>query len=293
MVRSMLSYAYPRPATLSDAFAMKAATPNSRFIAGGTDLLVAMKRSKVPPPDALISLRNIEDLAGIEVGDRIRIGSGVPLSDVEQHPIIAQYFPTLIASIGVLGSRQIRNVATLGGNLCNASPAADTAPPLLVHDALVELRSESQQREIPIERFFRGPGRCAVEDGEVLTAILLERPATSTDARSLFLRKGRVKMDLAVVSIAVLVELQNGVCRKARIAAGAVAPTPLRLREVETILEGTQLTDDILIEAQEAAMTSVSPITDLRSTAEYRRDLIGVYVRRAVEQLRVGGTRRD
>ena len=289
MVRRVLSYAYHRPTTILAALALKAATPNSRFIAGGTDLLVAMKKHKVLPPDALISLRNIDDLAGIEVGDRIRIGSAVPLSDVEQHPIIAQHFPTLIASIAVLGSRQIRNVATMGGNLCNASPAADTAPPLLVHGALVELRSESHQREIPIAEFFQEPGKCAIEDGEVLTAILLERPSTPTDARSLLLRKGRVKMDLAVVSVAVLVELQNGLCRKARIAAGAVAPTPLRLREVETILEGTQLTDDILIEAQEAAMTSVSPITDLRSTEEYRRDLIGVYVRRAVERLRVGG----
>lgn len=289
----MPSYAYHRPTTLSAALALKSATPNSRFIAGGTDLLVAMKKHKLPPPDALISLRNIEDLAGIEVGDRIRIGSAVPLSDVAQHPIIAQHFPTLIASIAVLGSGQIRNVATMGGNLCNASPAADTAPPLLVHDARVELRSEAHQREIPIEGFFREPGKCAIEDGEVLTAIVLERPSTSTDTRSLFLRKGRVKMDLAVVSVAVLVELQNGVCRKARIAAGAVAPTPLRLREVEAILEGTQLTDDILIEAQAAAMRSVSPITDLRSTEEYRRDLIGVYVRRAVEHLRVGGTRRD
>jgi carbon-monoxide dehydrogenase medium subunit len=289
----MPSYAYHRPTTLSAALALKSATPNSRFIAGGTDLLVAMRKHKAPLPAALISLRNIDDLSEIEVGDRIRIGSTVPLSDVEHHPTIAQHFPTLIASIAVLGSRQIRNVATVGGNLCNASPAADTAPPLFVHDAVVELRSEEHQREVPIERFFQEPGKCAIEDGEVLTAIVLERPSASTDTRSLFLRKGRVKRDLAVVSVAVLMELKDGVCRKARIAAGAVAPTPLRLREVEAVLEGTRLADDILIEAQEAAMTSVSPITDLRSTEEYRRDLIGVYVRRAVEHLRVGDMKRD
>ncbi len=282
----MQSYSYDRPKTLTEVLALKATTPNSVFIAGGTDLLVQMWKRQVPKPAALISLRNIEELSAIEVGDRIRIGATAPLSDIMRHPAIVQWFPALVDSIRVLGSRQIRNVATMGGNLCNASPAADTAPPLLVHDAKVELQSETEKREVPVEAFFQGPGKPAIGPEEILTAIVLEPPPA--EARTAFLRRGRVKMDLAIASVAVLLEMEAGTCRKARVAAGAVAPVPLRLTEVEKILEGRSLTDQILTQAQDAAMASVSPITDLRSTAEYRRDLVGVYVKRAVGRLREG-----
>lgn len=282
----MRRYAYYRPTTLGEALALKASTPDSRFITGGTDLLVQIKQRRIRKPAALISLRKIDELATIEVGDRIRIGGTASLSDIMRHPAIARGFPALVDSIGVLGSRQIRNVATMGGNLCNASPAADTAPPLLVHDARVELQSETAKREIPIERFFQGPGKCERGPGEILTAVVLEPPLPN--ARTAFLRKGRLKTDLAIVSVALLLEMEGGTCRTARVAAGAVAPVPLRLTEVEKILEGNGLTDQILTEAQEAAMASVSPITDLRSTAEYRRDLVGVYVKRALRRLRHG-----
>ena len=287
----MGSYAYHQPRTLAEALALKTATTDSRFIAGGTDILVQMKKRQLPKPAALISLRNIADLAGIEAGDRIRIGGTALLSDIMCNPEIVEHFPALVDSIAVLASRQIRNVATLGGNLCNASPAADTAPPLIVYGATVELRTETGEREVPVETFFQQPGKSAIGPDEMLTAVVLERP--SPGVRTAFLRKSRVKMDLAIVSVAVLVEMRDGECRRARVSAGAVAPVPVRLRKVERILEGTALTNDILTEAQETAMAEVSPITDLRSTTEYRRHLVGVYVRRALESLREGGGRTE
>ena len=289
--RSVGSYAYHKPKTLTEALALKAATADSRFIAGGTDILVQMRKRQRPKPTALISLRNVDRLAAIETGDKVRIGGTALLTDIMCHPAIVQHFPALVDSIAVLGSRQIRNVATLGGNLCNASPAADTVPPLIVYGATVELRTETAKRELPVETFFQGPGNSAIGPGEILTAVVLERPSPQT--RTTFLRRGRVKMDLAVVSVAVLVEMREEKCHRARVAAGAVAPVPLRLEAVERILEGTTLTDEILAEAQRVAMGEISPITDLRSTAEYRRHLVGVYVKRAVRLLRESGANDD
>lgn len=131
-----------------------------------------------------------------------------------------------------------------------------------------------------------GPGRTSLDPGEILGAIVIDRP--SPVARSVFLRKGRVMMDLAIASLAVLLEMQDGICRRARLAAGAVAPVPLRLEQVETLLEGSRLEDATVTRARALAGTEISPITDLRSTEQYRRDLVGVFVKRAIEQLRRG-----
>jgi aerobic carbon-monoxide dehydrogenase medium subunit len=288
---SVGSYAYHRPKTLAEALTIKAATADSRFIAGGTDILVQMRKRQRPSPTALISLRNVDELAAIETGDRIRIGGAALLSDIMCHPAIVRHLPALVDSIAVLGSRQIRNVATLGGNLCNASPAADTAPPLIAYGATVEIRTEAGKRELPVETFFQGPGRSAIGPGEILSAVVLERPSPET--RTTFLRRGRVKMDLAVVSVAVLLEMRGEKCYRARVAGGAVAPVPLRLKATEQILEGTALTDEILAEAQRVARGEISPITDLRSTAEYRRHLVGVYVKRGVKHVRESGANDD
>jgi len=277
-------YTYLKPTTLEEALALRAATPAAMFVAGGTDLMVQMKKRTRKTPPALISLRSVTELATIEADDagRIRIGAGVPLTDIARYPEIAARYPALVDSIDVLGSHQIRNVATLGGNLCNASPAADTAPPLLVHEARVELCNPTTTREVALEEFFKGPGTTALRNDEILTAVVLDVPAPG--ARTAFLRKSRIKMDIATVCLAVLVEVSGGTMKQVRIAAGAVAPVPLRLTDAEAILLGCDLDEGTLARAAEAAMAQVSPITDLRSTAEYRRDLVGVFLRRAIQQ---------
>jgi len=279
----MSSYAYHRPTRLSEAWDLLSATPGARFVAGGTDLIVDLKRRRAPTPPALISLRNIEELRGIETGAGIRIGGGAVLADVARHPGVREALPALVRAIGVLASPQIRNVATIGGNLCNASPCADTAPPLLVYEARLELAAPGGRREVPLCDFFRGPKVSDRAPGEVLTAILVPRPSPA--ARATFASKGRVAMDLSLASLALLIESEDRRCTRARVAAGAVAPTPLRLRGVESALEGRELDADTIARARVMATEEVMPIDDVRSSAAYRRHIIGVFLERAIGEV--------
>ena len=277
-------YDYARPATLEEALRLKGSVAASRFIAGGTDLMVQIKNKIVQPP-ALISLRSIPEITGIHVNDATRIGATTLLTDLIEHEAIRERYPVLVAALRRMGSVQIRNVATLGGNLCNASPAADSALPLLVLDAKLRLTSDKGSRDVPIADYFVGPGSTSLGADEILTAILLEPPEPA--ARAVFLRQDRVHVDLAVVNVAVLLamEADGTTCRTARVAAGAVAPTPLRLREVESLLEGKKVTPALLARAQQVARDAVAPITDVRASADYRRQITGVFVRRAIEIL--------
>jgi carbon-monoxide dehydrogenase medium subunit len=269
---------------VEEALELCAAEPKAKLILGGTDLMVQMKKQRDLRPPALISLRGIDSLHHIaDEGGALRIGAAVPLTAITAHASLRSTFPALAQAIDVIGSSQIRNVATLAGNLCNASPGADSAPPLVVYEAQVELQSRAGSREIPLRDFFRGPGETALSPGEILTTVIVPHPAKG--ARSIFLRKGRVTMDLAVASVAVLLEMDGDVCSRARLAAGAVAPVPLRLQKTESILEGSRLDADTIARAGATASAEVSPITDVRSTAEYRRDLVGVYTRRGISGL--------
>ena len=274
-----MGYDYHRPTSLEEALALASEIPGARFIAGGTDLLVQESNGRLAAP-TLISLRRLPELGGISVADRIRIGAAAPLADVAAHPEIVSTYPALVESIRVLGSPQIRNVATLGGNLCNASPAADTAPALLIYGATVEIRGLETTRELPLEEFFVGPGETALRPGEVLTAVWLDPPPEGT--RSVFLRKGRVAMDLAIVSVAASARRDDTSYTGVRLAAGAVAPTPVRLRRSEGVAEGTDLDAEVRAEAARIAREEISPISDLRSSASYRTHLTGVFVERAL-----------
>ncbi|NIM20114.1 MAG: xanthine dehydrogenase family protein subunit M [Candidatus Latescibacteria bacterium] len=276
---------YYKPTSLDEAWKLKKLIPGSRFIAGGTDILVKIKNREVSPP-ALISLRSISELTGIQSGNVTRIGAMTTISELIQHRALAVKYPVLVEAAGRLGSVQIRNVATVGGNLCNCSPCADTALPLLVLEARVLLQSPGKEREVPLNEFFVGPGESCIAAGEILTAILLDRPAP--DAQATSLKKGRVKMDLAIASVAALLEMDGKNCKKARLAAGSVAPVPLRLYQVEELLENGPITKAKLAEAQKLAVKSISPITDVRSTDNYRRQIVSVYVKRCLEKL-MGG----
>ena len=278
----MSHYEYYQPESLDEAIQLKNTIPESLYISGGTDLMVRIKKREIRPR-ALVSLRSIPDLSGVKNGKIIRIGSMTSISEVSKNHVLHKKFPVLIQAALALGSVQIRNVATIGGNLCNGSPAADMALPLLVLEAKVKLQDAKKTRELPIDDFFKGPGETILAPGEILTDILLEPP--DQNIHSIFIKKGRTKMDLAVASVASLIQVEVNRCSRARIAVGSVAPTPVRLFEVESLLEGATLSPGILAKTQTLATKSVAPITDVRSTSDYRRHLIGVLVRRSIERL--------
>jgi len=271
--------AYHRPANLDEVFRLLRETDDARLVAGGTDLLVRHRA----PAHTLVSLRGVEELHGIGSG---RIGAATPLADVAAHADLAARYPVLVQAARRLGGVQIRSVATVGGNLCRAAPCADLAPPLLVLEARAAIRGPTGAREVPVEDFFAGPGETCLGPAEVLTAVHLDPPRPG--AVGLFLKKGRVHMDLSIASVALLLEADGGRCRRIRIAAGSVAPRPIRLREVEALLEGEMLDESRLEEAARLASATVAPITDVRSTEAYRRHVVGVYVRRGVERILAG-----
>lgn len=281
----MTGYDYFRPKTLLEAFELKETHPDARFIAGGTDIMVRIKNRHIRP-QALISLRSIKGLDGIEVDRVTRIGAMATVTDIADHANLAEKFPILVQAACELGSVQIRNVATVGGNLCNASPCADTALPLLVYGARVELTSRSGIREVPLDKFFVGPGATCMQQGEIMTAILVDAPAAK--AKASFQKKGRVRMDIAVASLAVLAEMSGDRIKRTLVAAGSVAPVPLRLGSVEAILNGQKVDGELIARAAEAARSEVTPISDVRATAGYRSEIIGVYVRRALSDLTNG-----
>jgi len=278
----MRRFDYLRPKSLKEALQLKKTIVGSKFISGGTDLIVQIKNLELQP-SALISLRSIPELAAIKINGGARIGALATISDIIQHNELGHNYPVLAEAARSLGSVQIRNVATVGGNLCNCSPCADMALPLLVLEAKVRLQTAKASREIPLNEFFRGPGDSCLSSDEILTDILLDPPPNK--AKAAFLKKGRVKMDLAVASLAVLLEMEGGRCRKARIAAGSVAPIPLRLSKVEALLEGNAISKDLVSKAQQLARDIVSPITDVRATEEYRRQIVGVYLKRGLEKI--------
>lgn len=276
----MKRFDYFKPRSLKEALRLKETIPDAWFIAGGTDLLVKIKDNEIQT-SALISLHSIQELSGAEVNKVTRIGALTTISDLIQNPALSENYPLLSDAAKQLGSVQIRNVATIGGNLCNCSPAADTALPLLVLDAKVRLQSIRESREMPLSEFFKGPGESCLTSDEIMTDILLEPSLPS--AKAAFLKIGRVKMDLAIASIALFLEMERETCRKVRIAAGSVAPVPLRLSKVEALLEGETISKELLAEAQKMASEVVAPITDIRASEEYRRHLVGVLLRRALE----------
>jgi len=278
----MSQYDYYQPETLEEALRLKKTIPDSFFLSGGTDLMVRIKKRELRPR-ALISLRCIPNLSGVKNGKIIRIGAMTSISELLKNTLLYEKYPVLIQAAKELGSVQIRNMATIGGNLCNGSPAADMAPPLLILEAKMRLHSGQKSRDLPLEKFFQAPGEINLSPEEILADILLEPPQQDTQA--IFLKKGRTKMDLAIASLAVLIRKQGNRCLKARIAAGSVAPTPVRLFDVEALLEGATFSRELLTEAQHLAAKSISPITDVRSTADYRCHLVEVLLKRAFEKL--------
>jgi len=252
----------------------------ARILAGGTDLLVKMK-ARLVEPRVVINVKKIDGLRYIvEDGEQVRIGALTRLRDVENSELVKKYIPALHDAVKSMGSIQIRNMATIGGNLCNASPAADTAPPLLVHNAKVVLSSVGGDRVLPLAEFFKGPGLTVLKPNELLREIIVEKSIAGSSA---FKKVSRVAVDLAVASAAVYVEVEDGFIRNARIALGSVAPKPLRAVRTESLLRGLRIDSREVLNALKTIDVEISPITDVRSTADYRRYVSKVLVLDALE----------
>ncbi len=280
--------AYYRPPSVAEALRLKRELPDSSFIAGGTDLLVQMKE-RIRRPTALISIRHLSELRRIEIDGGARLGAAVPLGDLAADSALMAGWPILGEALRDFASMQIRGSATVGGNLCNGSPAADTAPALLVLGARARIVEIEGERVLPLEQLFEAPGRTRVGEEGLLISIELDPPLPS--AHGVFLKKMRTAMDVSLASVASLALLRNGRLEEIRLAAGSVAQVPMRLPETEGVLRERRLTPARIAEARRVARNEVQPITDIRAGADYRRHIVGVFVQRALEATLEEGNR--
>ncbi|HXG52743.1 MAG TPA: xanthine dehydrogenase family protein subunit M [candidate division Zixibacteria bacterium] len=288
MIGVLPPFEYYRPSSLEEALAVLARFDGEVLpYAGGTDLLVALKQKKALPR-ALMDVKWIPELNALRLQDAgLSVGAAVTARALARSVLLREGWPVLAQASGTLGSMQIGNRATLGGNLCNASPAADGAPPLLALDARVKLVGRDGGRELPLEKFFVGPKR-TVADRELLTEIVI--PEMPPRSRGVFLKLGPrgAPEDIAIVSVAVVAvpDAAQERWQEVRIALGAVAPTPVRARRAEQALAGRPIDRSAIESASRvAAAEDARPIDDLRGSASYRRAMVGVLVGRALADL--------
>jgi carbon-monoxide dehydrogenase medium subunit len=275
---------YLRPGSVDEIWeAFGRATYPIRLLAGGTDLLPKIEPEALAMVSA-VDLSNIPELTGIEAtAQGLRIGAATRLADVEQSALLGGAWQVLAAAAGQVGSTQIRNLATLGGNVCNASPAADTACPLLVLGAEAEILSPQGRRVLPLSEFWLAPGKTVLGQDELLAALCVPTPPAGAVA-TYVKHSPRRAMDLAVVGVAVLLARQDG-WLDARVALGAVTPTPIRAHAAEQRLRAApDLGDGPLGEAARLAAGAARPIDDIRASAEYRVQMVRVLCERALRQ---------
>lgn len=278
----MNSPAYIAAESLEDALKVKQARgAEARVIAGGTDLILRM-RERVFAPKLLLDLRQVSLDTISSHGGEMRLGAYVTLSQILADEQIAALFPALVGACRQFAGPPIRNRATLGGNLVNASPAADLAPALMAYDATIVLASAAGERELPLAEFFTGPGQTVMQMDEILTAVRL--PLMPPDTASRFIKLGqRRSMAIAVINLSTRLTLgAKGTVSDVRIVLGAAAPTPMRAVAAEAVLMGNELSDDRVEEAATAASKEISPITDVRASRNYRERMAQVLVRRAL-----------
>lgn len=280
----MRRFEYAEPATLPEAIALMSRLEGAKSLfAGGTDLLVEI-REQLRKPAHLIDLKKIAGLDHLDFDAEggLRCGSLVTVRRLETSPIVRQHYRGLMCAARELGSIQVRNRATLGGNVCRASPSADTLPPLVADGASAVLQGASGQRIVALEEFFTGPGRTLLQSDEVLVEFRIPAPPPATGKS--YLKHGRRKaMELATVGVAVTLSLDaEGRVSHARIVLGAVAPTPIRALRAEALLLGEKPADSVIAAAAQAALEESRPITDVRASADYRRQMVGVLTQRAL-----------
>ena len=260
----------------------------ARVLAGGTDLLVQMKMDLLAP-ELLIDIKKIPNMRDIvKTADGWRIGAAVSGAELGEHAALAADWPGVVEAAELIGSTQVQGRATVVGNLCNASPAADSVPAMVAADASVHIVGPDGERDCAVLDIPVAPGKTALKPGEIITSVFLPaRPARASDAYLRFIP--RTEMDIAVCSAGVSVTLDGaGRCTAARVSLGAVAPTVMLVKEAADLLVGSTLDDNTLAHLGEICATAARPISDKRGTAEFRRDVVGVMARRAA---RIAATR--
>ncbi|MBA4416770.1 MAG: hypothetical protein C0392_02495 [Syntrophus sp. (in: bacteria)] len=304
----MKGYEYHKPSTVKEAIDLMGSLENAKFIAGGTDVMVLIRQKKLSPAH-LISLRNISDLSFMETANGFFIGGGVTHSEIVGNEFIQKHYSALSDAAGNIGSKQIRNVATLCGNICNAAPSADSACPLLVLDAKVLIAGPDKEREIALDDFFLGPNRTALEKGEMVKGFHM--PPFNENTGSTYIKHTRrAAMDLPILGIAARVTIKIGgsqigckdafctidtisnilkhlegedlVCEDVRIAMGVVSPKPIRAKKAEAALLGKVVSEKLFEEIAEIAASEAQPRDSIRGEAWYRRDMIKVLTKRAL-----------
>jgi carbon-monoxide dehydrogenase medium subunit len=303
----MKKFDYLKPKTLEEALSLlNQQGKKAKLIAGGTDVIVLIKQ-KTMAPDILISLRGIPGLDQIQYNGTLRIGALVTHRAIEKSEVIRKEFSALADAADVLGSIQIRNVATIGGNICTAAPSADTATPLLVLGTQVKIKSLKEEKTVPIEEFFTGPGETILKKGEIVTELVMPKPLPHTGSAYWKLQR-RLALDLPILGVSTLLSLDKGtiscsdmlctvspissilhtmeqdelVCQEVRIALGVAAPTPIRAVKAENLLRGKKISDELLEEVAETAVKEAQPRDTIRGEAWYRSDMIRVLVKRMV-----------
>lgn len=270
------------PESLDDCLRLLAQRgPETKLLAGGTDLLPQMKNSVVMPK-RVIDLSGVARVKILECDAKgLRIGAAVPARQVEQDPRVREGYAAVAESAALLGSVQVRNLATVGGNICNAAPSADMAPPLVALEAQAVIAGPKGERRVPLSDFFTGVRKTVVGPDELLVEIFV--PAPGPHSGGCYIRHTpRRELDIAVVGVASQVTIANGVCAKARISLAAVAPTPVRATAAEAALEGKPLTPELIERAADLAGQAAKPISDQRGSADFRRHLVRILTRRTL-----------
>jgi carbon-monoxide dehydrogenase medium subunit len=281
----MKFFEYSQPASLHEAVDLLEAGGGAvALMAGGTDLIVQMKEH-VRGPERVLDIKRLPGLDDFrfDVNDGLTLGALVTVREVETSALAQRHYPSLARACTDFASIQVRNRATVVGNVCRASPSADTLPPLIADGARVVIAGPNGRRECPVEAFCTAPGRTRLESGEIVTHIVVPPPLPDTG--KVYLKHGRrVQMELATVGVAVTLTLANSRCSDVRIVLAAVAPTPMRARKAEALLRDLPLTQAAVAAAAQAAADECTPITDVRASAAYRREMVRVLTRRAIEQ---------
>jgi len=281
------NFEYIRPNSLGDALEMlRKKDGGIKIMAGGTDLILQIKRREITPT-AVLDIKNIPELNRLEWDKHsgLHIGAAVPLNQLLGYPPLREKFSLIAQACSVIGSMQIKNRGTVGGNICNAAPSADSAPALLCMNAKILLSSSDETRNVDLQDFFTGPGKTSIRSGELVVGI--EVPNQPDDSVGSYMRHTlREEMDIATAGVAVMLVFspEKTEIKEARIALGAVAPTPIRARGAESVLAGKVLTASAIEAASVKAAEEARPVTDLRASAEYRRELVKVLTGRTLQK---------
>ena len=284
---------YSKAGSIQEAIQILEQNPEAHLIAGGTDVLVKLHKGK-GQFDHLVDIHDIAELNFIDRNDDgdLVIGPSTCFTHVAESPLIRKHIPVLSEAILTIGGPQVRNMATIGGNLCNGVPSADSATPLMALNAVVTIEGRDGSRQLPLEDFFRGPSRVALEHHEIMTAITVTRTNYDGYYGHFFKYAMRGAMDIATIGCSAVCKVENDVLADLRLAYGVAAPVPIRCKDTENKIRGRKISPQLLDDISKSVANDVSPRTSWRAAKEFRLQIIATLARRVVQQaiLNAGGT---